>query len=162
MSVGLVLPTYVIYRTIDTQVKTEITNSLLSHNKAFELYSRSSNLDIGIAALNFSKQTGLRVTLIAKDGKVIAESDSNIVLNKMDNHLKRPEVQNLKNMDYGVSVRYSNTLKQDFIYVARMIEANDVSYIRLAQTMDFAQTIIDLRTTNQNPFSKPLKNRTKN
>ena len=70
LSVGLVLPTYVINRTIDTQVKTEITNSLLSHNKAFELYSRSSNLDIGIAALNFSKQTGLRVTLIAKDGKV--------------------------------------------------------------------------------------------
>ena len=89
LSVGLVLPTYVINRTIDTQVKTEITNSLLSHNKAFELYSRSSNLDIGIAALNFSKQTGLRVTLIAKDGKVIAESDSNIVLNKMDNHLNK-------------------------------------------------------------------------
>ena len=150
LSVGLVLPTYVINRTIDTQVKTEITNSLLSHNKAFELYSKSSNLDIGIAALNFSKQTGLRVTLIAKDGKVIAESDSNIVLNKMDNHLNRPEVQNLKNMDYGVSVRYSNTLKKDFIYVARKIEEKNVIYIRLAQTMDFAQTLIDLRTTNQN------------
>ena len=108
LSVGLVLPTYVINRTIDTQVKTEITNSLLSHNKAFELYSRSSNLDIGIAALNFSKQTGLRVTLIAKDGKVVAEADSNIVLNKMDNHLNRPEVQNLKNIQQELEINKVN------------------------------------------------------
>ena len=69
----MVLPTYVINRTIDTQVKKEITNSLLSHNKAFELYSKIIQSGYRIAALNFSKQTGLRVTLIAKDSKVIAE-----------------------------------------------------------------------------------------
>ncbi|MAV16572.1 MAG: hypothetical protein CMG08_07220 [Candidatus Marinimicrobia bacterium] len=150
LSVGLFLPTYLINQTIDDQVKSEITNTLISHNKAFELYYKSSNLPIEIAARNYSDRTRLRVTLIANDGKVIAESDLNTVIDQMDNHLLRPEIQNIEDNDYGVSVRYSNTLNKDFIYVARMIADDKIHYIRMAETMDFAQSIIDLRTKNQN------------
>ena len=87
-------PTFFINRSIDSEVKEEITNRLLSHANAFALFlSSNSKLSLIEAADSYANATNLRITLISLDGEVLGESglSSNEVM-KMDNHLSRPEV----------------------------------------------------------------------
>ncbi len=60
--------------------------------------------------------SGTRVTVIDAEGWVLGDSqeDSSI----MDNHLLRPEVQRSLAVGIGQSIRYSNTLKKQMMYVA--------------------------------------------
>ncbi|MCF8721563.1 two-component system histidine kinase PnpS [Nitrospina gracilis] len=59
---------------------------------------------------------GMRVTLITKKGKVIADSHRDPSL--MDNHGTRPEVIEALKGGHGSSQRYSHTLKEELMYVA--------------------------------------------
>ena len=151
LSVGLLSPTLFINRSIDREVKEEITNTLLSHAKAFSLYlSQNSALSIADIASNYSNATGLRITLIAKEGSVLGESGLNeIQVSQMDNHLSRPEIQIAEKETFGVATRYSATLKKDYIYVAIKADFSPVFYIRAAQTLDFANSLISLRQSYQ-------------
>ena len=151
LSVGLLSPTLFINRSIDREVKEEITSTLLSHAKAFSLYlSQNSTLSITDIASNYSNATGLRITLISKEGSVLGESGLNeIQVSQMDNHLSRPEIQMAEKETFGVATRYSTTLKKDYIYVAIKADFNPVFYIRAAQTLDFANSLISLRQSYQ-------------
>lgn len=59
---------------------------------------------------------GERVTLIAPDGTVIADTEANAA--KMENHLERSEVKQAAENGSGTSVRYSETLTEKIIYYA--------------------------------------------
>lgn len=61
-------------------------------------------------------RTQLRVTVIAKDGTVIADSSQDPA--KMENHAGRPEVQNALSGRVGYATRRSVTLGVDQMYVA--------------------------------------------
>lgn len=67
-----------------------------------------------------AKHLNLRLTYIAEDGQVIA--DSSVIyrdLGTLDNHSDRPEVQAaMRSGDIGWSVRYSSTVQTEFIYAA--------------------------------------------
>lgn len=63
-----------------------------------------------------SKDAGIRLTVIRKDGKVLSDSHKNPEL--MDNHAARLEVQKALSGQIGNSVRHSPTLDKDLIYVA--------------------------------------------
>lgn len=65
---------------------------------------------------NWSAVSGTRVTLIAVDGKVLADSQADITT--MDNHLNRPEVQQALSAGQGNSIRFSQTLGYDLMYAA--------------------------------------------
>ena len=67
--------------------------------------------------------TGHRVTLIAQNGKVLGESDKD--KEKMDNHKDRPEIQMSAYRTYGSSLRHSDTIDSDMIYVAKRIQWHD-------------------------------------
>ncbi|AFV96332.1 MULTISPECIES: sensor histidine kinase [unclassified Sulfuricurvum] len=80
-------------------------------------------------------RTFLRVTVIDESGEVIAESDAD--KETMENHAGRVEVMHAMTEPYGVAVRYSNTIKTDFIYVAHKINTPDKTfYIRLAMSLE--------------------------
>lgn len=64
----------------------------------------------------------LRITFIASDGVVLADSSSD----NLDNHLNRPEIQNIGE----TYIRHSDTLKIDMMYLAE--ELPDGSYLRVA------------------------------
>ena len=151
LSLGLLSPTLFINRSIDREVKEEITSTLLSHLKAFSLYlSQNNSLSITEIASDYSNATGLRITLIAKEGSVLGESGLNETqVSQMDNHLNRPEIQMADKETFGVATRYSSTLKKDYIYVAIKAESSPVFYIRAAQTLDFANSLISLRQSYQ-------------
>ena len=74
-----------------------------------------------------------RITLIGHDGVVLGDSES--LPGEMDNHLNRPEVILAKrNETFGTTVRFSQTLNQDMMYVAVRVETlnGKPRFLRLA------------------------------
>jgi two-component system phosphate regulon sensor histidine kinase PhoR len=86
-----------------------------------------------IAFLGQSSDT--RITLIAPDGRVLADSHENIT--QMDNHAQRPEVVAAKTSGEGVSVRFSRSLGLTMLYVAKplLIAQQPVGVIRTAHPL---------------------------
>jgi len=78
------------------------------------------------------EKTVARITIIASDGKVIGDSDTDSSL--MDNHINRTEIEQSLLYGTGISIRYSNTLKYDFLYAAKKIMKGEDAggFIRLA------------------------------
>ncbi len=62
-------------------------------------------------------QSGARVTVIAADGSVLADSRHDPVT--MENHAGRPEVQQALQRGEGRAVRHSDTIGRDLLYLAR-------------------------------------------
>nr|WP_243735250.1 ATP-binding protein [Paenibacillus turpanensis] len=83
-------------------------------------------------ALRIKQFAEARVTFIRADGLVLGDSDEEA--EAMDDHLSRVEIQQAKEHGSGTSVRFSNTVKHNMLYVARpVIEGGQiVGYIRLA------------------------------
>lgn len=71
----------------------------------------------GLAAwMKWAAGSGARITVIAADGKVLAESARDP--EGMENHAHRPEVQEAWATGRGRSVRHSATLDRDIVYEA--------------------------------------------
>ncbi len=91
------------------------------------------NLDYLIKT--FKAKTALRITIINEQGVVIADSDKD--KNLMENHSNRYEIINAKYKGYGKTIRFSQTLQQELLYVAKKLVINDtIYYIRLADYTD--------------------------
>ncbi|MHC3995314.1 sensor histidine kinase [Thiomicrolovo sp. ZZH C-3] len=82
---------------------------------------------------------GKRITVIASDGTVAAESDAN--REEMENHANREEVMAAAKGGYGQAVRFSRTIGIDFLYVAKRIVWRGHTYtLRLAVSL---QKVLD-------------------
>ncbi|HXG10232.1 MAG TPA: hypothetical protein VNK04_10615, partial [Gemmataceae bacterium] len=67
--------------------------------------------------VRLAQETDCRITLLAADGTVLADSAEDPRL--MDNHLNRPEVRQAEATGVGAATRYSETMRQPMMYVAR-------------------------------------------
>jgi two-component system phosphate regulon sensor histidine kinase PhoR len=65
-------------------------------------------------------QSGIRITLISSDGKVLADSDEDP--SRMENHGDRPEIKDALSTGSGRAVRYSKTLRHELVYFARCVD----------------------------------------
>ena len=76
-----------------------------------------------------------RVTLIARDGTVVADSESDAA--SMENHLNRPEVQESITQGTGAAIRFSETLKKNFYYLSVPITKGQetIGFIRYARSL---------------------------
>lgn len=82
------------------------------------------------------RQLELRVTLIGEDGAVIGDSRvARRDLPALDNHGQRPEVIEALEGGFGRSVRYSETLGLDMLYVAGLVPDRPGLVLRLAIPM---------------------------
>ncbi len=77
--------------------------------------------EIKSLAPEFGKKIGVRITVIAKDGVVIGDSEKDPA--SMENHAGRPEVIEAISKGTGKSKRYSTTIKKELFYVA--VSLND-------------------------------------
>lgn len=66
------------------------------------------------------RQTLTRLTVILPSGRVVGDSHRDPA--HMDNHADRPEFLDALEKNRGASLRHSNTLKKDFMYVAVPME----------------------------------------
>ncbi|RMD81636.1 MAG: HAMP domain-containing histidine kinase, partial [Candidatus Dadabacteria bacterium] len=65
----------------------------------------------------------MRITVIAPDGTVIADSDEDPRV--MDNHADRPEVREALARGIGRATRFSHTVKREMFYVALAVRGDD-------------------------------------
>jgi two-component system phosphate regulon sensor histidine kinase PhoR len=91
------------------------------------------------------KMARTRITVIARDGRVLADSDEDP--EKMENHADRPEVVQVLNGGIGRATRFSHTLGRNLIYVAVPIfgvkEHNDIPAISGILRMSLPLTDIE-------------------
>lgn len=82
-----------------------------------------------------SDTTNLRITIIKANGQVIADSWEQT--EELDNHLLRLEVQDALHNEYGTSIRYSDTIKENMLYAAMPVYQNDelAGIVRVASTL---------------------------
>ncbi|MFA5164319.1 MAG: ATP-binding protein [Candidatus Omnitrophota bacterium] len=87
-----------------------------------ELLGPADLKDADALAGRMGSSLGLRVTIIAPDGKVLGDSDiESADLAGVENHLDRPEVRQALKDGFGHSRRYSYTLKKYMMYSAVLL-----------------------------------------
>ncbi|MGM0623761.1 MAG: sensor histidine kinase [Campylobacterota bacterium] len=84
----------------------------------------------------YSTLVDLRITFIALDGLVLAESDDD--KHTMDNHKNRPEILDLQeNKTLGTYTRVSDTTKRNHLYAVKKVDiAGDTLYLRMAEDIE--------------------------
>ena len=90
------------------------------------------NSDFDGIAKEVRQKLNTRLTIIAKNGKVLAESHRDKT--KMDNHKHRDEIQQANKREFGTSMRHSHTINKDLLYEAKRFSINGkIVYIRMAK-----------------------------
>lgn len=95
-----------------------------------------------------SRELDTRITIIYEDGTVLADTHEDPA--KMNNHLNRAEVIDAIRTDkMGTSIRYSNTVKADFLYVAIPAHIGNETWIirvskQLTEIRDMNQHILNV------------------
>ncbi|WP_322903437.1 two-component system histidine kinase PnpS [Paenibacillus campi] len=87
------------------------------------------------AAQEIGRLTDSRVTFIEQDGTVIGDSESDP--RTMNNHANREEIVAAARDGVGSAVRYSNTLKENMLYIAAPVHKQGEfdGYIRLSMSL---------------------------
>jgi two-component system phosphate regulon sensor histidine kinase PhoR len=87
-------------------------------------------------------QGGVRVTVIAANGQVLADSESDT--GTMENHADRPEFREALANGNGRSARHSATLKRDLVYYAvrQDIEGAPPVVLRFALSLEDADQVV--------------------
>ena len=125
-----------VQRQIEQASLRDISNNLSS--QAFILQQSFANTDqqtqsqIQQTVEQIGQRIDTRVTLLTKEGVVIA--DSEFGAEGMDNHRYRPEIIAANTSKIGQSRRYSKTLQKPMLYVAvsAMASNSNLGYIRTA------------------------------
>ena len=111
-------------RSLLTEVATSVRDkTLLIEPYAVRLLTGQVSGDVEMEIARVGRQTGIRISLIGPDGTVLADSESDPAT--MDNHGDRPEVLEARTRPVGMSRRYSRTLGQHMLYVARAVRDGD-------------------------------------
>jgi two-component system phosphate regulon sensor histidine kinase PhoR len=119
------LPPYLV-----RQIESDLRRDAYVMRDVFESELRTQNTtlaDINRLSHDLAKETGLRVTVIARDGTVIGESDKpESDLKNIENHLARPEVQQALHEGIGSATRKSDTIGVNLLYVALPVRKDKV------------------------------------
>ena len=126
--------------------------SLLQRTAAVQLYDmldllapiareRLSQPDLNLEtwAIQLAADSGIRVTLIRRDGVVLADSSVEPdQVRAMQNHRDRPEVRSALASGRGMNVRRSATTGNPYVYVARTLSSpgGEVMILRLAEPLE--------------------------
>ncbi len=112
----------------------EISNhKLMLKNMIEQFVSTKDSIDeIELVLKDINKKSHIRVTIIASDGTVMYENSRPV--EGMDNHINRPEIEEAKRDGYGFSTRYSKSINEDLLYVAKVL--NDGSFVRMAYSLE--------------------------
>ena len=136
---------FAVRRSWEASLRDEIQRSLQEKTLMFADRIRSAppGANMEEIAKDVSRQSGARVTIIRRDGLVLADSNANP--EEMENHATRPEFRAALNGQVGSNSRTSHTLGVDFLYVAAPVPGGAV---RLAYPLiEIAQVNHKVRMT---------------
>jgi two-component system phosphate regulon sensor histidine kinase PhoR len=140
---AVVIAGFVIERQIKTGLTRWVEDDLTAQAKIIALMPET---EIARQFRLLAEHAQARVTLIDAAGRVIADSDLQLIA--VDNHLNRSEIQEARLKGQGTAIRYSQTLKADTLNVALPLYdgTNLTGYIRLSRPMlQVAQSIDEIR-----------------
>ena len=125
---------------IRAKLEKQIELELMSYAGLVDLYPLQ---EIQSRVEEIARIARARVTVIDREGKVIAETDKGAAT--LGSHLERPEIQEARVRGKGSATRYSRTMKEEMIYVALPIQKGPelVGYIRLARTLGEVKKTIE-------------------
>ncbi len=99
----------------------------------------SHALDIeGMSFIDKFENAGKRITLVAADGMVLA--DTSAAADTLENHSDRKEIVDALNRGQGTSSRYSSTLMQKTLYYAEKLD--DGTVLRVSTTQNSVVVIL--------------------
>jgi len=139
LCLDLTLPPFLVAKIRAELVRNaQLVNDLVQHTPA---------PDLNTAVHAWAGRVGLRITIIAGDGTVLAESDKPVdQLPAIENHLYRPEVQSALQQGTGSAQRRSDTVGVDLLYVA--VRESPAQIVRVALPLhDVAAIIRQVRRT---------------
>lgn len=118
----------------------QIEAEMMSDARLMELSPREK---IVSQIQEMARITQSRITLVDARGRVFADSEKDI--GQLDNHLNRPEIQEARLKGSGRSLRFSNSLNIDMLYVAVAVKDGGTitGYVRLARPLHQVQTVIE-------------------
>lgn len=146
---GSFLSVYYVWteRWLQTTYIEGVRQQLLREAELVESLLRMNSPDID-QQVDDSASDGHRLTVIHEDGTVMGDSEfSNIGLEALDNHGHRPEVLEAKVKGVGSSLRFSQSVGEELLYVA-VREATEGPYIRVSTSVaGLRKATSDLRWT---------------
>ena len=133
---------------LDLFIKDEIKKVMTDKIEA-ELFAYAELIDLNSAQKmsdqlqHIARISNSRVTLVDAQGRVLADSEKDITT--MENHFSRPELQESRLKGKGKSIRFSQTIGIDMLYVAIPIksESQITGYIRLARPLHDVKNAIE-------------------
>jgi two-component system phosphate regulon sensor histidine kinase PhoR len=129
---------------IKDEIKKVLTAKIETELLAYaELIDLSSAKEMSEQLKQIARISGARVTLVDDQGKVFADSEKDIA--SLENHLNRPEVQEARLRGKGNSIRYSQSIGVDMLYVAITMKSKsqNAGYVRLARPLHDVQNAIE-------------------
>ena len=128
----------VLYTAYEDRIESDLSSELMFLASSFE----NGNADMTSVTV-----PGHRVTIIAKDGSVLYDSDGEA--DEMENHLERPEIQEALIYGYGEDTRESETLMENLHYAAKVLSDGTILRIAVpAETLfSFARLILSILRT---------------
>ena len=135
---------FILHLFVQGEIKKVLTDKIEAELLSYaQLIDLSSPQKISSQLKQIAQISNSRVTLIDAQGKVFADSEKEIAL--LENHLNRPELQEARLRGKGKSIRFSNSIGIDMLYVAVTIkEGSEIKgYVRLARPLDDVQSMIE-------------------
>lgn len=140
--------TVIILHKLSTDSKIQLENNLVTRAQLIsefipaEIIKQENVTLIQPLILKTKQKTDARITVIAKDGVVLGDSESNPAT--MENHRLRPEVMEALNGKTGFSSRYSYTLFKTMLYAAVPVKTDSgeiVGAIRVALPLTMVKAL---------------------
>ena len=125
---------------LQQQIESELSKQAKILQQSFSESAKiknSNNLKSQIDS--YSAASGSRITIIARDGRVMVDSDIAMdSLESLDNHSNRPEVIAAFNNGSGSSKRFSSSIQKDMLYFALLDNTFEVErVIRISVTNEY-------------------------
>ncbi|MGH7151991.1 MAG: hypothetical protein ACREIU_14900, partial [Planctomycetota bacterium] len=102
----------------EVEVRLDTAAELLRPRAAAAFAGAEAGTDLVEAIQSLGAATGLRLTLVAPDGAVLADSEAAL---PVESHADRPEIVGARGTGRGVHARRSATTGVDTLYVAHRI-----------------------------------------
>ncbi|MFQ5521958.1 MAG: ATP-binding protein [Acidimicrobiia bacterium] len=119
-------------RSLERMLLDQLTESLVGEAKAVSLALPREDSALQASVINLGENLSIRITVIAPDGTVLADSDADP--STMENHAGRPEVAGAISGDIGVASRTSATVGEALRYVALPVSQGRIVRVAVAET----------------------------
>lgn len=119
---GIILLNYFRDYTMQQEKNALILNAKIVETAFADILYTRNTATLNTTLRELHDKTNLRITIVDADGTVLG--DTSEPSETMENHLGREEIHQALSEDYGIAVRESATLHENFMYVAVPVYRN--------------------------------------